>query len=104
MWPMKKLRTIEVLNRNLLLILDARETETAGGIALPEVSQKANVWGTVKAHAEDCVMNEWANDMRVLIPPTAGSHYRVNGVDYIIVCEDRIIACAMPEDSAEEAA
>ena len=85
-------RTIQVINQNILVELLPREEQTPGGIVLPERSQRANIWGVVRAVSDGCVMGIRKGD-NVLVPRTAGTHYiPEGGNECVIVDEVRVLA------------
>lgn len=83
---MSKLKPI---HGRILVELDARKSQSEGGIHIPEVSRTAERWGTIRQVADDC--EELQVDNRVYITPLQGTHYREAGLDYILLEESKVL-------------
>jgi chaperonin GroES len=72
----------------VLVRMDARKEQTAGGIVLPEFSQTTETWGEV------CAVGNKVEDLRtgdrVMVESHVGTHVVVKGVDYILIEESRV--------------
>lgn len=85
------MRTIELINKNILVLLDQREEVSEGGIHIPEKHREANVWGEVVAISDDCKLGLKVGD-RVHLPMSAGTHYIPRtGQEGVIVDEGRVL-------------
>lgn len=78
------------LKDNVLIELDARAEVSTGGIVLPEVSRRAEEWGTVVAVGDKC--NDLSVGDRVLVLRTQGTHYVQKGLDMILLREEKVLA------------
>src|ERR1700748_586859 len=79
---------------NMLVLMQAREETSLGGIVIPEESRGTNRWGEVQAVGPD-VRNISVGDT-IYIPPHQGTHWRTQGTegkDFLIVRESEI-TCA----------
>lgn len=75
---------------NVLIQLDNRGTVSNGGIHIPNISQRAEEWGTVVAVGDKCL--DLSEGDRVLVLRTQGTHYIQNGVDMVILQEKKVLA------------
>lgn len=82
--------TFTPIKDRVLVRMDARETETKGGIVLPEFSQTTATWGDVVAVGNKC--NDCTVGSRVMVESHLGTHVIVKGVDYILIEESKIKA------------
>jgi len=83
--------TIQPIKRNVLLQLNDKETQSAGGIHIPDVAQKDSIWGIIRAHGED--VPSWVEDgSTVLILRESGTHFRQQGCDFVMVDWSKIKA------------
>lgn len=82
--------TLTPINDLVLVCMDDRKTETAGGIALPQISQTTETWGTVQKAGPTC--QSVAEGDGVYIPSHLGTHVVLQGVDYILIQESKILA------------
>jgi chaperonin GroES len=110
----------------ILVLRDPKEEVTEGGIVVPEVAQKRPETGTIVAIAEDMdpptevavalVMGDIPPDgvakvcmafgpnfkpgQRVLFPSFAGTDFKVDGVDHVVLKERDVIALLEDGDDA----
>jgi co-chaperonin GroES (HSP10) len=70
--------------------MDDRKTETAGGIALPQISQTTETWGTVQKAGHTCEMVSDGDS--VYVPAHLGTHVVLQGIDYILIQESKLLA------------
>lgn len=82
-----KAKTMKPINRNIIVKMDDRKTETTGGIHLPEVSQATNVWGTAVAVSAQC--EDIDEGDRVLVSLHVGTHMRIDRHDDVIIVDER---------------
>ena len=76
--------TLQPIKRNVLLQLIEKETQSLGGIHIPEIAQKDSIWGIVRAHGED--VPNWVEDGdTVLILRESGTHFRQSNQDFVMV-------------------
>ena len=78
------------LKTNVLIRLDDRTEVSKGGIHIPDVSRRAEEWGTVVAVGDQC--KDLSEGDRVLVLRTQGTHYVQNKVDMIILAEQKVLA------------
>ncbi len=83
------------INSNVLVRMKQRDTETKGGIYIPERARTVEQWGVVIAAGEKC--EEVAAGDLVFVSSTQGTHYSNKEGDFIIVREDAI-KCKLVED------
>ena len=77
--------------KNLVLIrMDNRKTSSEGGIAIPEISQKTETWGEVHATGKACEMVTTGDS--VYVPSHLGTVVIVDGLDYILIEETKLLA------------
>ncbi len=83
---------ITPLGENVLIKMETPETQTAAGIYIPETaSQDKSQQGTVEAVGEsDKVVVE--KDQTVIFKKYGGEEVKIDGVDYVIVKSEDIIA------------
>jgi co-chaperonin GroES (HSP10) len=86
---------LQPLNNNALIALDSRKETSNGGIYIPEVAQRAETWGTVRAVGDKC--EELAHGDRVYVAPHLGTHYIDNGEDFIVIPESKVVCREMRE-------
>lgn len=95
-----KMRVVPI-GRKYLVKRDPRQTETAGGLAIPEDAQRAPLWGTVVEVGDG--FYAYASGprptgpvragQRVLFGPYAGVETTVNGEkDFLILDEKEVLA------------
>jgi co-chaperonin GroES (HSP10) len=103
------------INSNLLIRLDSRKAVSDGGIHLPQVSQRAEQWGEVvavpakriagKGEDKELVPFRFTSPIkkgdRVLVLPTQGTHYILNGEDMIILNEERVLAMESRQETVQ---
>jgi co-chaperonin GroES (HSP10) len=82
-----KAKTIKPINRNIIVKMDNRETETTSGIHLPEVSQATNVWGVCVAVSDEC--EDIKEGDRVFVSLHVGTHMRVDRHDDVVILDER---------------
>lgn len=78
------------IKKNVLLRMDARKTQSTGGILLPERAQETQVFGQAVAVGKDC--QEIKAGDRVMILKTAGTHFIHQGQDYVLLGEHKATA------------
>ena len=78
------------LKSNVLIQLDDRAKVSAGGIFLADISKQAEEWGNVVAVGDKC--RDLSVGDRVLVKRTQGTHYVQNGVDMILLGEEKVLA------------
>jgi len=84
---MLKAKPLKPINRNIIVKMDDRETETTGGIHLPEQSQITHTWGDVVAVSDQCEDFEVGD--RAYVPLHVGTHMRIDRHDDVIIVDER---------------
>ena len=76
----------------LVVEMDDRETESAGGIVFSDITiaQNKPEWGTVMAAGPDC--QHCVMDDKVYIPTTLGTVMKLGGKEVVIVREAQVLA------------
>lgn len=78
------------IGKNVLVRLNARAEQSAGGIAIPMQAQKAEQWGTIVGVGAE--VTEVTEGEEAFIAPHMGTLYIEGGVDFIIIPESKIHA------------
>ncbi len=83
--------TLHPILSQVLVLLDAPERMTAGGLHIPATIADKNtaLWGEV-LDAGDDVTTVFQGD-RVFTKPHTGYHYREGGRDFLVIPEDKIL-------------
>lgn len=76
--------------KNVLVLLDARQEITAGGLFIPASVQKPELWGMAVGIGNQ--VQHIAEGDRVLTQAHMGYRYTVNGRDYLVIAEKNILA------------
>jgi len=84
---MTKAKAIKPINRNIIVKMDDRETQSAGGIHLPEQSHVTNVWGEVVAVSDECEDFEVGD--RAFVSLHVGTHMKIDRHQDVIIVDER---------------
>lgn len=92
--------TIRPLHDKILVKRDDAETKTASGIFLPESSKDKPKTGTVQAVGDGALNTETGERIpltvkkgdRVIFSSYAGTEIKLDGVDYLMMSEDDVLA------------
>lgn len=72
----------------LLVRLDDRSAESAGGIIIPERARGGELWGEVVKAGPEC--EHVAVGERVHVPASCGTKVAVGGVEYVMLREGQV--------------
>jgi len=82
------MKSITMTGERVLVELKARKTESDGGIVIPEFSQVAETWGTVKAIGPK--VKDLKLEDEVMVEKHLGTHIVKGGSEFIIIEESKI--------------
>jgi chaperonin GroES len=84
---------IEPLGARVLVLPIEGETQTPGGVLLPETAKEKPQQGTVKALGDpDEMMTDLKVGDRVLYPKYTGTEIKYDGETYLLMNEDDVLA------------
>lgn len=83
-------RTLTPIRDRIAVQMLPRETRTAGGLHIPEVSQTTHEWGKVLAAGEQ--VKEIQQGDEVYVNPRQGTHFTAGGQDFIMLRESEVLA------------
>lgn len=89
------------VGRKILVRLKERQAMTEGGLHIPDAAQEANCWGTAIRCGGECQREDgypYIHGKDVYITKQQGTHYREDGIDYIIV-DERKVKCTNVQNS-----
>ncbi len=85
--------SIEPLGARVLIRPQEKETQTASGIILPETAKEKPQQGTIEAIGDEEEMTSGlAVGDRVLFPKYTGTEIEVDGVTFLIMKEEDVLA------------
>jgi chaperonin GroES len=82
---------IQPVGDKVIILPDTKEEKTAGGILIPETSQKKTNKGTVYAASQDIESKLNPGD-EVLYSPNAGTPITIDGKEHLLLLESNIWA------------
>ncbi len=84
---------IEPLGARVLVLPIEDESQTPGGILLPETAKEKPQQGTIEAvGSEDEMMTDLSIGDRVLFPKYTGTEIKFEGKTYLLMNEDDVLA------------
>jgi co-chaperonin GroES (HSP10) len=83
------------IGRNIIVKMLPRETQSKGGIFIPQVSQHTNTWGEVDSVGPLCIHDLKKGD-RVFIPAHLGTIFRVRRTDEFVIIDESKVVCMEP--------
>jgi chaperonin GroES len=85
--------TIEPLGTRVLIRPVEQESTTASGLYLPETAKEKPQEGIIEAIGdEEEMMTDLAVGDKVIFPKYSGSEIKMNGVEYLIMEENDVLA------------
>lgn len=87
--------TLTPINDLVLVRMDNRKAESDGGIAIPEFSQTTETWGEVARVGNTCERLREGDS--VYVPSHLGTHIVLDGIDYVLIQESKILATRLAE-------
>ena len=89
-------KKIKAIGKKVVVILDTKKTHSEGGIEIPESSRPTEQWGIVYDVGNE-VSGSIKDGDRVLVTHYQGTHLIVDGVSFVIVEDNKLMAKDTPE-------
>jgi len=91
------IREIIPMADHVMVALHGRKAESEGGIAIPEISRRAEEWGVVIAAGDKVEFLSPGHE--VYVSRLQGTHYIENGVEIILIREPEVKCTRLPEQA-----
>jgi len=86
----KTAKTLAPIKDNVIIAMSPRTIESEGGILIPESARETSNWGIVTATGADT--KDLSQGDKVYVPDHMGTHFTMNGRDFIVIRERKIVA------------